>query len=298
MLIRLAGAAALVAAAASAASAQPWRSAYDRQDYPTAAALLQAEVFEHPGQGAGRYPDSHAVQTLAELYAEGRGVPQDSVTACALANLASGAAVYQHGEKDPRTAAIGRQVEAYCVPLSVADRREAMDANRCLAQGPSPRVLVESPTRRIELTRSTLRVTERGREREYPLAPLVRCAQQLADVRYARVAAPKGSRVGAREFVEVYAWHSTTNGGRRYRMLGWTAVELTPRAAVIRARTLLTRAEGSAWPAPPLPAEFTKPVKFAMQASGDVRWQMTGKTGLHGVIGRPAPLRAAATQAR
>jgi hypothetical protein len=294
MFIKLAGAAALVAVWASPTSAQPWRSAYDRQDYPTAAALLQGEVFEHPGHGAGRYPDSHAVQKLAELYAEGRGVPQDGVTACALANLASGAAVYHYGEKDPRTAAIGRQVDAYCVPLSVADRREAMDANRCLAQGPSPRVLVESGMRRVELTRSTLRVSERGRERDYPLAPLARCAQQLTDVRYARVSAPKGSRAAAREFVEVYAWHSTMNAGRRYRMLEWTAVELTPRAAIIRARTLLTRAEGSAWPANPLPAEFTKPVKFSMQASGDVRWQMTGKTGLHGVIGRPAPLRAAA----
>ena len=284
----------MVAAWASAASAQPWRTAYERQDYPTAAAVLQAEVFEHPGQGAGRYPDAQAVQKLAELYAEGRGVPQDGVTACALANLASGAAVYQHGEKDARAVAIGRQVEAYCVPLSVADRRDAMDANRCLAQGPAPRVLIDSATRRIELTRSTLRITERGRDRDYPLAPLVRCAQQLADVRYARVPAAKGSRAAAREFVEVYAWHSTTNGGRRYRMLEWTAVELTPRAAIIRARTLLTRAEGSAWPANPLPTEFTKPVKFSMQASGDVRWQMTGKTGMHGVIGRPAPVRAAA----
>ena len=284
----------MIAACSSAASAQPWRSAYDRQDYPAAAALLQAEVFEHPGQGAGRYPDPQDVQKLAELYAEGRGVPQDGVTACALANLASGAAVYQHGERDPRTAAIGRQVEAYCVPLSAADRRDAMDANRCLPQGPAPRVLVESAAHRIELTRSTLRITERGRERDYPLSPLVRCAQQLVDVRYARVPAPKGSRAVAREFVEVYAWHSTLNAGRRYRMLEWTAVELTPRAAIIRARTLLARAEGSAWPARPLPAEFTRPVKFSMQASGDVRWQMTGKTTLHGVIGRPAPLRAAA----
>ena len=294
MHIRLAGAAALLAATASAASGQSWRSAYDSQDYPTAAALLQAEVFEHAAQSSARYPDPYAVQKLAELYAEGRAVPQDGVTACALSNLASGASVYQYGEKDPRTAAIGRQVEAYCVPLSVADRREAMDANRCLTQAAVPRVLVESPSRRIELTRSALRITERGHERDHALAPLVRCAQQLADVRYARVPAPKGSRAGAREFIEVYAWQSTLNGGRRYRMLEWTAVELTPRAAVIRARTLLTRAEGSAWPARPLPAEFTRPVRFSMQPSGDVRWQMTGKTTLHGVIGRPAPQRAAA----
>lgn len=297
MLIRCAGAAALLAGWTSAASAQPWQDALDRQEYAAAAALLQAEVFEHPGPPAARYPDARAVQRLAELYAEGRGVVQDRVTACALSNLASGAAVYQHGEKDARTVAIGRQVEAYCVPLSAAERREAMDANRCLPQGPAPRVLVESAARRIEVRRSALRIIERGREREHPLGPLVRCAQQVADVRHVRVPAPKGSRIGAREFVEIYAWHSTVNGAQRHRMLEWTAVELTPGAAIIRARTLLARAEGSAWPARPLPPEFTHPVRFSMQPSGDVRWRMTGKATLHGVIGRPASLRAA-SQAR
>ena len=282
----------MLAAWASAASAQPWRDAYDRQDYATAAALLQAEVFEHPPQGAGRYPDARAVQRLAELYAEGRGVEVDRVTACALSNLASGASVYEHGEKDARTVAIGRQVEAYCVPLSVAERREAMDADRCLQQAPAPRVLFESAARRVELGRSVLRITERGEEREHALGPLVRCAQQLADVRYVRVPSPKGSRARAREFVEIYAWHSTLSEGRRHRMLEWTAVELTRAAPMIRARTVLARTEGSAWPAQPLPLEFTRPVRFSMHASGDVRWQMSGKGGLHGVIGRPAPLRA------
>src|SRR5688500_5255667 len=93
---------------ASAGSAQSWRDSYDRGDYPTAAALLQTAVLEHPPNGASRYPDVQDIQALARLYAEGRGVPQDALTACALSNLGSGAAVYRHGERDPRTVAIRR----------------------------------------------------------------------------------------------------------------------------------------------------------------------------------------------
>ena len=63
-------------------------------------------------KGRHAYPDPQAIQTLAQLYAEGRGVAQDPLTACALSNLGSGAAVYRHGERDARTIAIQRQVEA------------------------------------------------------------------------------------------------------------------------------------------------------------------------------------------
>jgi hypothetical protein len=296
------------AAAASAQSAVPaargaaggvagWQEAYARQDFPTAAALLQALVFEHPQQllqGSPRYPDAEAIQTLARMYADGQGVPQDLLTACALSNLGSGAAVYQHGDRDPRTAAIQRQVEAHCVPLTPAERRDAMQANRCFQLGPSPRILVESPTRRVELGRAGVAIVERGRTREYALMPLVRCAQQVPEVRYVRVAPPKGSKLPAREFVEIYAWHSSVRNGQRLRTLEWSAVELTGPSVSLRARTVLERGEGSAWPARGVPAIFSEPVKFSMHKSGDVRWQMAGRSGLHGVIGRPAGLRAAA----
>ena len=117
MLTRTPAFAGLMLAWAAAASAQSWQDAYDRQDYPTAAAQLQSIVFEHP-QGTSRYPNPQAIQTLAQLYAEGRGVAKDPLTACALSNLGSGAAVYRHGERDARTIAIQRQVDWYCVPLT------------------------------------------------------------------------------------------------------------------------------------------------------------------------------------
>jgi hypothetical protein len=274
--------------------AETWQDAYARRDFATAAAKLQAIVFEHPQgtTGGSRYPDAQAIQTLAQLYGEGNGVPQDALTACALSNLGSGAAVYQHGDRDPRTAAIRRQVEAHCVPLTPDERRDAMAANRCFQLGPTPRVLVESPSRRVELGRSRLIIEERGQEREYQLTPIIRCAQQVPEVRYARVPPPKGAKIPAREFVEIYSWHSSVKDGRALRTLEWSAIELTGKTVTLRARTVLERGEGSTWPAREVPAEFSKPVTFSMHKSGDVRWQMAGRPGLHGVIGRPATLRA------
>lgn len=291
MRTRIGAVSGLILVWASAASAQPWQAAYDRADYPTAAALLQAAVFEH-SYSASRYPDVNAVQMLAQMYAEGRGVPQDAMTACALSSLGSGAAVYKHGERDPRTIAVQRQVEAYCVPLTAAERREAMQADGCFQQALTPRVLLESPARRIELGHSRLTVIERGRERQYAMKPLVRCAQQVPLVRHVRVAAPRGTKLAARDFVEIYSWHSSDRDGQRVRTLEWSAVELTAQAAMLRARTVLERGEGSAWPARGVPEAFATGATFSMNKSGDVRWQMAGRGGLHGMIGRPAALRA------
>jgi hypothetical protein len=274
---------------AAAASAQSWQEAYNRQDYPTAVAQLQAIVFEHP-QGVARYPDPQAIQTLAQMYGEGRGVARDPLTACALSNLGSGAAVYRHGDRDARTIAIQRQVEAYCVPLTAEERRSIVDADGCFQQGPAATVLLTSGTRRIEVRHSHLTVVERGRTREHGLRPLLRCAQQVPMVRYVRVPAPRGSKVGAREFVEIYSWHSASNDGQRVRTLEWSAIELTSQSAVLRARSVLEREVGSTWPARPVPDAFSRGATFSMHRSGDVRWQMTSR--FHGVIGRPGTLQA------
>ena len=273
-------------------SAQPWRHAYDRQDYAEAATLLQAAVFEHPAHGGSRYPDLEAIQTLAQFYAEGRGVPQDGLTACALSNLGSGAAVYAYGERDTRTVAVRRQVETYCVPLTAGDRREAMQASSCLQPAPASRVLLDSAARRVEIDRWRLAVTERGRAHELPLDGALRCPQQIALARHVRVPAPRGSKLPAREFVEIYSWHSHPRAGVSVRALEWSAVELTRQSAVLRARTVLLKEEGSAWPARGIPETFAKPVKYTMHKSGDVRWQIEGQSKLHGLIGRPSNLRA------
>jgi hypothetical protein len=294
MRIRTSALAGLVLLWATTAAAQPWRDDYERQDYPAAAAMLQAMVFEHSPQDGSRYPEFRAIQTLAQLYAGGQGVARDPLTACALSNLGSGAAVYQFGERDPRTAAIQRQVEDHCMPLTADERREAMQAAGCFQPGPAARVLYESGTYRIAMGRSTLTVTSHGRTRHHALAPLLRCPQQVALARHARVRPPKGSKVPVRDFVEIYSWHSTIKDGRPLRSLEWSVIELTSQTAAIRARTVLERAEGSTWPARDVPAELSRPVKFTMHKTGDVRWQMAGRRGLHGVIGRPAVVRVRA----
>jgi hypothetical protein len=292
MRTRMAVCVGLILASTEVASAQPWREAYDRQDYPTAAALLQSVVFEHSAGDGSRYPDVSAIQTLARMYAQGLGVSRDPLTACALSNLGSGAAIYRHGDRDLRTIAVQQQVEDYCVPLTAEERREAMDARGCFQQGPTPAVLFATASRRVEVGRSRLTVVDRERTREYALAPLLRCAQQVPLVRHVRVAAPKGSRLGSRELVEIYSWHSTMKDTRRVRTLEWSVVELTPQAAALRARAVLARGEGSAWPARPVPDEFSRGARFSMHKTGDVRWQMPGRQALHGIIGRPSPLRA------
>jgi hypothetical protein len=292
-LLILAGTDVALAQTAPASGQGTWHAAYARHDYPTAAALLQTAVFEHSPVGGDRYPEIEAVQTLAEIYAEGRGVSRDAVAACALANLGSGAAVYRYGDRDQRTLAVQKQVEAYCVPLSTDERRDAMDAAGCLQPGPASTVLFSVPSKRIEISRSTLVVVEASRTREYPLRPLLRCAQQVAVVRHVRVGAPKGSKLGVREFVQILTWHSSVKDGVRMRTLEWSAVELTPQSAMLRARSVLVRGEGSTWPARPVPDEFAGGASFQMQKSGDVRWQMPGHSGIHGVIGRPSTLRAA-----
>ena len=278
------------------AISQDWQGAYARHDYPTAAALLQTAVFEHAAHGGDRYPEVDAIQTLAEMYAEGRGVARDTLTACALSNLGSGAAVYRHGDRDPRTLAVQMQVEAYCMPLSPEERREAMDAAGCFQQGPAASVLFSTPAKRIEVSRSTLVVVEKGRTREYPLRPLLRCAQQVPLIRHVRVGAPKGSRLAVREFVQIFSWHSNVKDGVAMRSLEWSAVELTPQSAMLRARTVLLRGEGSTWPARTVPDEFAAGAAFQMHKSGDVGWKMIGRSGLHGVIGRPSTLRAASNR--
>ena len=295
MLVRIAALSGLTLVWATAATAQSWREAYDRQDYPAAAAQLQAIVFEHP-HGPSRYPEPEAIERLAQMYAEGRGVTKDPVTACALANLGSGAAVYRHGDRDARTVALQRQVESYCVPLAAEERRRIVDADGCFQHGPATAVLLATETRRIEVNQSRVSITEHGRTREYSLKPLLRCAQQVPLVRYVRVPAPRSMKGGAREFVEIYSWHATMNEGVTTRSLEWSAIELTPQSAMLRARTVLERAPGSTWPARPVPDAFAAGATFSMHRSGDVRWQISGR--FHGVIGRPGTLQAAGPAAR
>ncbi len=239
--------------------------------------------------GGSRYPDVHAIQTLAQMYAEGRGVPQDALTACALSNLGSGAAVYQHGERDPRTVAIQRQVEAHCVPLSTDERRDAMAANRCLQQAPAPRVLVESPiaTRRARRARADRRANAVGR------ANTRSPRSSAARSRCRKCATSAWRRRGERSCRHGSSSRSTrgTRPSRtvvRLRTLEWSAIELTAkgrrpsRADRPRARRRLDVA-GAKRPARVLETGQVRDAQVGRRPLADAR-----SPGLHGIIGRPA----------
>ncbi|MCA1563677.1 MAG: hypothetical protein LC804_26650 [Acidobacteria bacterium] len=147
----------LTIAGAVPVTAQPWLEAYNGRDYSTAAAILKPMVLDRQGDPAQPYADARAVQALGTLYAAGNGVERDPVMACALFNLGSGAARYQHGSGHAVTKAAERLVEEHCVPLTPAERQEVADLAGCIRTGPVPQVLPISPGHRVEVSRTQLR---------------------------------------------------------------------------------------------------------------------------------------------
>jgi hypothetical protein len=65
----------LLTVAPPVATAQDWRIAYERGDYPKAVGLLEAAVFD----ATAIFPEASATEALATLYFFGLGTAQDRV---------------------------------------------------------------------------------------------------------------------------------------------------------------------------------------------------------------------------
>jgi hypothetical protein len=217
------------------------------------------------------------------MYAGGLGVPEDRVMACALFGLGTGAAAYQHGETHAVPVTARRLLEEHCLRLSQDERRESMDLAGCFRDGPARQSLQLGRGHRVEVGRTALVVELNGRRRVHGLTGLTGCVQQIPLVRVTSVAAPKGSNRRNRQFIEVFAWRSGMRDGRAVRTLEWRALEVKGTNLIVAARAVLATAEGSAWPAPPVP-EPVRSVRLRMLKSGQVRWQTAGQPSTTGLI--------------
>ena len=275
----------LTVAGAVPVTAQRWLEAYTGRDYAAAAAILKPMVLDRQGDSEQPYADARAVQVLGTLYAEGNGVERDPVMACALFNLGSGAARYQHGSGHAVTKAAERLVEQHCVPLTPAERQEVADLAGCIRTGPAPQVLPIGPGHRVEVSRTQLRVATARDERDYALNRFVGCPRQVPLVRQTTATPPPRSGLAARHFIELFSWVS--DAASTSRRLQWTLLEVSGTSVAFRTRATVAQTDAE-WPADPLP-QLRARVILRMLKNGDVSWKASSSTPVSGVVPRSKP---------
>lgn len=290
----------LLLACPASAPAQSWQDAYERGDYAAAAAVLHPIVFQHAASDRDRYyPDARAVQTLGQMYSAGLGVPRDPVVACALFGLATGSAVYQHGDRHAVTTAARSLLDEECVRLTIEQRREAAKLAACPSMRTAPQAFVLGAGHRVELTRGTVRVEHKTARRDHWLGDLVDCAPVVPLVRHTAVKPPRGSRLPPRHFLEVIAWRARPAGeGRTVQVLEWRAVEIRGTDLSVAARTALETAELDVAAPVPSPSAATRAVTMRMLSNGQVRWQTAREPRASGLIARPGPRKPVPARAR
>ncbi len=179
------------------ASAQAWKLALERGDEVAAVRLLSALVFE-PDE---IFPPADDAEQLATLYLEGRGVPQDTVLACSLLDLASRSARFRSRSEQPNTRLERRRDEA-CQPLSADDRLEAGRLMGCVTFGPEPQSYALDAGHWVEISRQGIRLHHDNADTLHDL-PGVGCRHQFLPVRYTRV--PTSDPPGSRHFLELFS---------------------------------------------------------------------------------------------
>jgi hypothetical protein len=278
---------ALALACPAGALAQSWDDAYRRGDYATAAAALHPLVFQPAESDRERsYPDARATQTLGQMYAAGLGVARDSVVACALFGLATGSAVYQHGDGHALTDAARRLLDGECVKLTAEERTEAAKLAECPSMRLGTQAFTLGAAHRVELQRGVVRVHLKNDRRDHWLGDLVDCAPVVPAVRHTAVRPRRGSKLPVRHFLEVLAWRARPDrDGQAVHVLEWRAVEIRGTDLAIVARTTLDTAD-SVSAAGTAPAD-ARLVSMRMLGNGQVRWQTAQDPRASGIITRP-----------
>lgn len=250
----------------SPAAAQPWKAAHADGDHALTVRLLHEAVLE-PADGAE--PDFEAAEALATLYAEGLGVQQDSVLACAILRGATAeAAARQH-------VAIARLTVAAtsrCATLRPKARAEADAMAGCYAFEVPFETFNLGHKQRVQSTRRGLRILDHDRTADVAI-DTPGCHRQLALIRYAPVLTPSpGQALGARHFFELFHWSSHRRDGRPVRVLSWTLVEVTGSIVRTLERETLLETSAAAWP-PMHPAAPLPRTVFTAAADGVVTWR-------------------------
>jgi hypothetical protein len=274
----------VVTLSAPVAGAEPWRAAYKRGDYATAAALLQRAVFEPaPGRHAA---DPAALKQLALLYRDGKGVERDAVLACSLLRAHAVAAAGR-----PATPAAKRDakalVDTYCAPLSPAERAAAFAAVSCphigLQRGAT--VMLE-PGWSLRFNDRSATLARGGETREQALAGDLLCHSQVMLVRHSPIDGAKGRSRATRHVIELVTLQSGWRTGVLTREIVWQLYEVRglelDLAAVQR-----WQERGSAWPAPALPASLAHGASFALGGSGELEYEIDDSPPRRGRAGAP-----------
>ena len=269
--------------------AQPWADAYKAGDYEKAADLLHPLVIQGFGPGVSGDPD-HS-RYLANMYAQGLGVPQDLIAACSLAQVFAEVTqfgAHRFGENIARYQASIKEahglINKHCDGLNSWDRMAASVSIGCFAFG-MPEQLLTLGTEAVSVGRGGiwLRDALPGRPEQ-----LMNCLMRIARVRAVTIEPPPDSppAVLARHFVELLGWTGGRPAGSAARYgLDWQLYELRGKKIELATREFLDETIG--WPRPGPPEKFDERFSMEMIRSGHVRWRMDGTPAKRGWIMLP-----------
>ena len=264
----------LVLSTPTAGGGQSWQSHYERGDYEVAAALLHPLVFNPPAKPSDPpMPDPVAAETLARMYWDGRGVPQDRIVGCALIDVALALTMFRFPSADhPAVAAMQRLQTSTCDTLPPEERLEAVDMTLCPKFGPDRQVFDLDGGPSLEISRRGFRWDDQSPKQALPLA--MPCLERVVLVRHSRVEPGSASDASPRHLIELYSWRPA-DGAWADRALMWTLMELVGRKIEMRDQRELAREPGPTWPKLEAPPRHTD-VRFAMSADGDMSWRFNG----------------------
>jgi hypothetical protein len=272
------------------AAAQPWADAYRSRDYQKAADLLHPIVTDP--EGAGMSDDPEPARHLALMYANGLGVPRDSIGACALAQLAEMAthlAAPRYAQSHLAYKAAMEETERFtrehCDGLTRHQRLAASRSMGCFAFG--------MPEESLTFGEHTVRVGRNGiglsQAEEEAAAPDLGCPVVVVRMRPLTLAPPADAAPGviARDFVELVGWQplkSAADPALQY-FLTWQLFEVQGKKVTLAARELLVSTP--VWPRAAAPPEFDARFSMEMIRSGHVRWRFEDAPPKRGWIMRP-----------
>ena len=213
-------------AGTAAAAAQPWAAALRDSDYPAAARLLRHAVLTSDLMRGDPAP----LRELARLYARGLGVPQDSLTACALATVASTATPNWFVRAHRDTRGYGAAIEEaerfrreHCDVLVEADLKRAHEALGCWAFGLREETLAAGP-HLVRIGHGGIKLVDEEDDKRAPLL----CLQVVSHVRTTVLEPPPHVKKGTpRHFVEVFGWRTGPRGAEQVSQLTWQVYEVT-----------------------------------------------------------------------
>jgi hypothetical protein len=281
-----------------AAAGQPWAEAVKAGDYRRASELLHPIVIEQH-QNPSETNDPAVARQLADMYAQGLGVPRDPIVACALAQAFEKAVsmvpevvnsiedlhAYQAREKEWE-----RFVRGHCDALSEYDKKVAGHVFGCLTfELPEPVLAVGAQTVWVAINGFSLR---EGGDQRFVVS--LDCPLLVARLRSLTIDPPADAAPGVkpRQFVETLTWHyggyrpgaSSTFVLDSKFVLNWSMFELRGQKIEPVAPEHLYSVDR--WP-PVLPSDFDERFRLEMIRSGHVRWRLEGAPPKRGWIMLP-----------